>query len=132
MHTILLIGEDPDILARRAILLESSGVDVSCCSASELSLYLAGDFDLVILCHTLEPHVLRSLVMSDVYRRWPRTPVLQVVIGEGALSTETGVDTRMSLVEPSDLVRLAERLLGKAPQLEWHRLSEIRPMSTAA
>src|SRR5579863_840545 len=80
MDKVLIIGEDRVISARRAAILSHSGASVTCCRVAELDLHMWNEaFDLVVLCHTLKPGVQRSVVVAEVYRRWPEARVLQVV-----------------------------------------------------
>jgi hypothetical protein len=121
MNQILLIGEQPSLLANRAEMLVRTGARITCCDMNQLcGLLLTGDFDLVILCHTLLPFgVRRSCAISDIYRRWPRAGVLQVVRGYGKQAAETGLDTTLTWGDPGELVRTAVRALGEPPQAEW-------------
>lgn len=56
LPTILCLGEDPDLLATRAMLLERLGAEVErATSISEALEQLARkDFDLIVLCHTMK------------------------------------------------------------------------------
>jgi hypothetical protein len=134
MDQILLIGEQPSLLATRAEILAKTGALVTCCDMTQLfGLLRDGNFDLVILCDTLlESGVRRSCVISDVYRRWPRASVLQVVRGHGARVAETGLDTSLTWGDSSQLVQAVLRVLGKPPQEEWLAFSEYAPIAYAA
>jgi hypothetical protein len=134
MNHILLIGEQPSLLAARAKILAETGARITCCDMNQLRGVLWDrDFDLVILCYTLlESGVQRSCVISDVYRRWPRASVLQMVVGYGKQTAETGLDTSLMLGDPGELVQAAVRALGKRPPAEWLDFSEYTSITYAA
>jgi hypothetical protein len=129
MDRILLIGEQPSLLATRANILAKTGVSVTCCDINQLNVLLRNEnFDLVILCHTLlRSGVQRSCVISDIYRRWPQASILQVVGGYGDRAAETGLDTSLMWRAPGELVQTAVKLLGKPPQKEWLSFFEETP-----
>jgi hypothetical protein len=131
MDQILLIGEQPALLATRAEILVRTGARITCCDMNQLrGLLWDGDFDLVILCHTLlELSVRRSCAISDIYRRWPSARVLQVVIGYGTQGAETGLDTGLMWGDPDELVQAAMKTMGKPPQAEWLDFSEYTPIA---
>jgi len=134
MNQILLIGEQPSLLAARAEILAGTGACITCCDMNQLRGVLWDrDFDLVILCHTLlESGVRRSCAISDVYRRWPRASVLQMVVGYGKQTAEAGLDTSLMWGDPGGLVQDAVKALGKPPQGEWLDFSEYTSVSYAA
>jgi hypothetical protein len=127
MESILLIGEDCALLNGRAEALEITGANVTCCNAAELDHHLWTEtYDLVVLCHTLKSGVERSLIVAEVYRRWPQARVLQVVLGSEKLPAASGVDATLvmgDLGERGELVEVSMELLGKSRRHKW------RPMS---
>lgn len=56
LPTILCLGEDPDLLGTRAMLLERLGAEVKQATsiAQALEQVAGEDFDLIILCHSLK------------------------------------------------------------------------------
>ena len=134
MERILLIGEQPLLLTARAEILVGTGARITCCDTNQLrGLLWDGDFDLVILCHTLLRYgVRRSCAISDVYRRWPRASLLQVVRGYGKQAARTGLDTSFIWGDSCELVQAVVRALGKPPQAEWLDFCEYPPMTYTA
>jgi hypothetical protein len=127
MESILLIGEDCALLNGRAEALEITGANVTCCSAAELDHHLWTEtYDLVVLCNTLKPGVERSLIVAEVYRRWPQARVLQVVVGSEKLPAAPGVDATLvmgDLGEYGELVEVSMELLGKSRRHKWRPIS---------
>lgn len=125
MDRILLIGEQPSLLANRAEILAKTGACVTCCNMGQFDILLReGSFDLVILCYTLlSSGVRRSCLIADVYRHWPHANVLQVVRGRGDLAADTGLDSSLMWRDPCDLVQAALKLLGGPPQDQWQDFS---------
>lgn len=124
MDSILLIGEDLTVLEGRAAALAITGASVTCCTSSELENdFGSGMFDLVILCHTIQPGFKRSSLTAEIFRRWPQAPILQVVRGRGQLSAESGLEANMAFGELGSLAQLTVKLLGKPPAEEWRPLS---------
>lgn len=112
MDTILLIGEDIQLLKSRALTLALTGASVTYCISSELDLHKRCEmFDLVILCHTLKSATHRSLITAEIYRRWPDAFVLRLIRGDGDLSSQFYVDTNLSLREPAEFVQSAAAAL---------------------
>lgn len=127
MENVLLIGEDSALLDARADALKRTGTTVTCCHAGELDLHPWNEqYDLVILCHTLKSGVERSLIVAEIYRRWPQARVLQVVTGYGRLTAESGMDASIvvgDLGEQGELVEMSLELLGKSRGDKWRPLS---------
>jgi len=127
MDQILLIGEQPSLLATRAESLAETGARVTCCDMNQLNVFKWDEsFDLVILCHTLlGSGVRRSCLIADIYRYWPQADILQVVRGYGDQGAETGVDASLMVRKPNELAAVTMRLLGRPPQEEqWLSLSQ--------
>jgi len=128
MENILLVGEDSDLMRTRAAVLSRSGACVACCNTFDLDARPWDEaFDLVVLCHTVKPGVQRSVIVADVYRRWPRARVLQVLTGYVPPAGESAADVPLVAAgdqgEVGELLELTMAMLGKAPQSEWHSLS---------
>ena len=85
-HIVALsVGSDPLVLGTRNQVLRSDGhTVVSAISADDaLKVFLAGDFDLVILCHSI-PERDRESLTNAIHNRSPKTPVVLVAqrVGE--------------------------------------------------
>jgi len=119
MEKILIIGEDPVLLFQRAALLQQSGASVAFCDLAQLDTHPWNEMiDLVILCHSLKPGVHRSIVVTEVYRRWPNARILQAIAGPGEpVSTSDLVVGDMG--EQGNLLELSIELLRKRPQSDW-------------
>lgn len=117
MTRILLIGEDPAILTRRAEMLRQPGIEVACCLTAQFDdAWVAQEpFDLVILCHTVHPHVEAAMLTAEIFRHWRQTPVLRIVKGTGELPDDSGVDANLVIGKPGQVVDIALKMLGKAP-----------------
>jgi len=127
MENVLLVGQDSVLLDARADSLAETGVLVTCCHASELDLHRWNEtYDLVILCHTLKPGVERSLIVTEIYRRWPKARILQVISGSSRQPAESSVDGNIvvgDMGEQGELVEMSLELLGKSRQSKWRPLS---------
>jgi len=125
MENVLLVGQDSVLLDARANSLAETGVLVTCCNASEFDLHLRNEtYDLVVLCHTLKPGVERSLISTEVYRRWPQARILQVI--SSRLAAESSFDGNIvagDMGEQGELVEVSLELLGKSRQSKWRPVS---------
>jgi hypothetical protein len=134
MENVLLVGEDSALLNGRAEALAITGADVTCCNAAELDRHLWSEtYDLVVLCHTLKSGVERSLIVAEVYRRWPEARVLQVVTNSGRLPGESGVDASIvvgDMGEHGELVEMSMELLGRSRGDKWRPLSNRLPLAS--
>ena len=79
---VLAVGYNPLLLETRSQVLRSAGYTVvSVCSLKEaISRFLQGDFDLVVLCHSIPAHE-RERLAHIVREHTPRTPVIFVSPG---------------------------------------------------
>ena len=127
MENVLLVGEDAALLDARAAMLEGSGVSVAWCRAADLDLHLWNEtYDLVILCHTLKPGVARSMMVAEIYRRWPHARILHVLGNCGREGDDSAVGASVvegDLGERGELVELSMELLGKSRGDKWRPLS---------
>lgn len=75
---ILNVGYDALLLRSRTMLLQSKGYTVESASSIEeaLRLFQAGDFDLVLLCHSIPPEDRKRLTFR--IRAFSTTPVISV------------------------------------------------------
>lgn len=76
LPTILCLGEDPDLLGTRAMLLESLGADVRrATSIAEALEKVAGEqFDLIVLCHSLRQN--DAVAICDAVRERKPPPLI--------------------------------------------------------
>lgn len=75
---ILNVGQDPELLRTRALILRAQGYAVESCSICEaINCFRAGDFDLVILCHSV-PQEERERLICLIRDCGCSTPVLFV------------------------------------------------------
>ena len=127
---VLSVGSDPIVLDTRDLVLKSAGyIVVSAMSISEaVHLFQDGDFDLVILCHSLpirESERLTRLIRAS----GSRTPI--VSISGGAFAERNGfVDVTLDR-DPASLLRGLEDLLSRRAQMQLmgvsgsHNLVEV-------
>ncbi len=118
MENILMVGEDSVLLLRRAALLQKLGASITCCESAQLDTHRWNEnVDLVVLCHTIKPGVHRSVVIAEVYRRWPQARVLQILADpvEAASDRVAG-----DLGEQGELLELSKEFLRKPPECEWY------------
>ena len=108
---VLAVGHDPTLLETRSQILRAAGYKV----VSTLSLnksivyFLEGDFDLVLLCHSI-PVAGRERLARLMREHAPRTPIVTVVsyLGEKDPFADASVDN-----DPEHLVAaLGEFLQG--------------------
>lgn len=81
---ILSVSHDPTLLSTRHMLLQSAGYIVESASSVERAIRSLrnGDFDLVVLCHSL-PEEERARLMRGIRARGSSTPVVFVAAGSG-------------------------------------------------
>ena len=121
----LSVGKDPVLLETRNKVLRSNGYTVisSLSSADAMRLFVAGDFDLVIFCHSI-PKSERQALASAVRDHSPKTPV--VVVSAGLAIAEPPADATIES-GPEQLLQELPRLLKRSPgrsHLE-HRRSKL-------
>lgn len=77
---ILNVGYDALLLRSRTMLLQSKGYCVESASSIEEAIrrFRAGDFDLVILCHSIPPEDRKRLIFR--IRSFSTTPVISVAV----------------------------------------------------
>lgn len=120
MSTVLLVGEDEDLLRTRAAVVRISGAKTICCGAASALAGLQGQpCELVILCHSLQPELITSLI-SAINSHWPETRILLLSSsrewGEAESSTEADI---VCSADPELLVlRTVELLERRGPQPE--------------
>jgi CheY-like chemotaxis protein len=79
MHVgrILSVGYDPILMAVRTMLLRQTGYEVveAHSSGEALKRIKIGNFDLLLICHTVEPDE-RDLLIDASRVLWPQVPML--------------------------------------------------------
>jgi DNA-binding response OmpR family regulator len=82
MTMILSVGNDPSLLRTRNEILFSSGYSVvlAYSEAEAINNFLNGDFDLVILCHSI-PHQEKRLIVASMRHHSPYTPIMLLASG---------------------------------------------------
>ena len=120
MENILMVGEDSVLLLQRAAILQNLGAGITCCNSAQLDTHRWNEnVDLVVLCHTIKPGVHRSVVIAEVYRRWPQARILQVLAGP--VEPESASDrVAGDLGEQGELIELSVQFLRKPPESEWY------------
>jgi len=75
-HSILCVGEDPELLKTRAMLLQTLSAEVKWTTSISEALDDVSHqkFDLIVLCHTLEDS--DAVAISDAIRMRPSPPIL--------------------------------------------------------
>lgn len=76
---ILSIGHDPELLERRSTILRADGYIVDSVSSIKQAIvhFMDGDFDLVLLCHSI-PVKERELLTSSIRAFGSLTPIVSI------------------------------------------------------
>jgi DNA-binding response OmpR family regulator len=114
----LAVGRDPVLLQTRCQVLQSAGYTVVSALSLDQSLkeFRSGDFDLVILCHSI-PELDRELLTKAVHSQSPKTPVIVV---SATLSAMDRFADAMVENEPTTLLQEIPKLLHKVPESYPH------------
>ena len=114
----LAVGLDPLLLETRNRVLESAGhTIVSALSVEQgLERFVSGDFDIVILCHSI-PVRERERLTYAIRRRSPNTPVVVITTKFSAMDSFADA---MIENEPEILLQEIPRILHKAPEKHQH------------
>ncbi|MBC01761.1 MAG: two-component system response regulator [Phycisphaerae bacterium] len=114
-RTILVVDDDPDILASTALALTAEGAEVLEAEDGNtaVSIFLASNPDGVVLDMML-PRRSGFLVLEKIREEQPETPVVMVTANQGrrhhAYAENLGVSAY--LVKPVPMIRLIETLDG--------------------
>ena len=113
MTVVLSAGHDHTLLAIRNMVLGQSGYQVvSASTAAEfMERFFAGDFDLVILCHTI-PEDERRRMADIVHKQSPSTPV--VVLSDGLVG-HAPYATATVAADVRDLLQALPTVLAAGP-----------------
>lgn len=112
---ILSAGRDPNLLASRNEVLRRQGhqVVVAMTSAQVVEAFFGGDFDMVLLCHTI-PSDERRKIIRLVHNHAPSTPVMVVSAYEGQARDAGAIAVPN---QPQDLVAaVADEARRRHPQ----------------
>ena len=113
-HTIIIltVGKDPILLETRNRVLRSAGYTVvSVMSIGEaMAKFLYGDFDLVLLCHTISKEDKERLA-KVIRARGAQTPIVSVEDGTGV--SGDGVADKILPKDPSRLLDGLHELLER-------------------
>jgi DNA-binding response OmpR family regulator len=85
IHTlVLMVGRDPLLMETRAKVLQQAGytVESSLSFTEAIDKFLAGDFDLVLLCHSI-PVEARERLTRRLREHTSRTPIISVASSVG-------------------------------------------------
>ena len=114
-RTILVVDDDPDILASTSLALEAEGATVirSEDGNTAVSLHQASSPDAVVLDMML-PRRSGFLVLEKIRESTPQTPVVMVTANRGRrhLAYAENLGVSAYLVKPVPLVRLLDTLAG--------------------
>ena len=112
MTVVLSAGHDHTLLAIRNMVLARSGYQVvsAATPAEFIDRFFGGDFDLVILCHTI-PEDERHRMADIVHKQSPSTPV--VVLSDGLTSHHTYATATVA-ADVRDLLNALPSLLAMA------------------
>ena len=112
MFRILLAGSDSRLLATRAaVLLKTGAAVVHCNPIKALEILDREEFDLVVLCHSLQQEDV-AVIVDKVHQKTPDAKILMVTSALDGYEpcTNTKIDAT-SIPEPGHLVALAKELL---------------------
>ena len=114
----LAVGRDPLLLETRNQVLRSAGYTVVPALSVEQALqdFVSGDFDIVILCHSL-PVRERERLTYAIRRHSPNTPVVAIASRLSALDSFADA---MVENDPDVLLQELPKLLHKAPEKHQH------------
>jgi len=113
MLKMLLVGDDFRLLATRAALLSKAGVNTVCCNPAEMMRDLQHEnFDLVLLCHSLQDEVAKD-VTAVARRWWPQAKLLLMVSDLSPRASRAfGCDGVIG-AEPTEMMRQTMALLQR-------------------
>lgn len=99
---ILAVGYDPLVLETRSRVLQSAGYLVTSVLSSKQAIaqFLEGDFDLVVLCHSI-PEKERQRLVSVIREHSSRTPIIFISSGLGQRDPSADVTIES---DPKDLL----------------------------
>nr|WP_263338216.1 response regulator [Acidicapsa dinghuensis] len=104
---ILVVGQDPVILQTRSSILRSAGYAAREAStiAEAIELFQNGDFDLILLCHSL-PLNDRDRIVRFIRSAGSHVPICTVSSASGDF--QAGLTDRVLSSRPQDLIKELE------------------------
>lgn len=110
---ILSAGRDPDLLKARNSVLQAQGYRVAAASNSYevVDKLLNGDFDLVLLCHTM-PEEDRRRLARIIIRHSPSTPV--ILISKKGCDNAAVESGALQCCSDQVLATLTQSLIGRS------------------
>jgi CheY-like chemotaxis protein len=114
-HTIVLaVGRDPVLLETRRLILQAAGYTVRSVLSLKQAMFqlLTGDFDLVILCHSISAEDRRRLT-SSIREHTARIPIISISTGFGLPDpfTNATIDS-----DPKQLVTGLREILSRSDE----------------
>jgi|SRR6185312_9002511 len=110
----LSVGQDPVLLETRRQILRHAGYTVVSALSVEQALqsFVSGDFDIVVLCHSM-PVQDRERLTYSIRRHSPNTPVIVVTAKVGAMDSFADATIEN---EPEILLQEIPRMVHKTPE----------------
>jgi DNA-binding response OmpR family regulator len=108
---LLSVGSDPDLMKTRTLVLLKAGYAVrdAMTTSQALKVFEAGDFDLVIICHSI-PEPERLKLITAIRASSPSAKIV-VIRMDGELSAKVADETVHSLDGPEALLRTVAHTL---------------------
>jgi DNA-binding NtrC family response regulator len=118
---VLHVGKDSTLLSTRSEVLRRAGFYVvpTASTVQAMKLFLAGDFDLVIICHSVPADERRSLA-NLVHSHSSSIPVVLITVSyENDLTVDATVqnDPRTLLINLPEILRERSRARGRDERL---------------
>jgi DNA-binding response OmpR family regulator len=130
LTVVLNVGKDFRLLEVRSLILRAAGyvVKTAVCSREAVEQFQAGDFDIVILCHSLTAEDIACLTRS-IGNSSPRVPIITItdVTGRCGYSLDAELDR-----DVSDLLRGLGELLAKVSSLAGKQTAGAERSETSA
>jgi CheY-like chemotaxis protein len=128
LPTILCLGEDPDLLGTRAMLLERLGAEVKRATsiAEALEQVASENFDLIVLCHSLKQS--DAVAICDVIRERKPPPFIVKITNSFGFEEERAQILCDAIVDahPGTLTECAKELLLRKSVARKFPRSELR------
>lgn len=128
LPTILCLGEDPDLLGTRAMLLESLGADVRRATSivEALEKVTGEQFDLIVLCHSLRQS--DAVAICDAVRERKPPPLILKITRSFGFEEERAQLLCDAIVDahPATLTECVRELLLRRSELRKLPRSESR------
>ena len=127
--TILAVGEDADLLRKRAEVLRKTGANVLCSSGAVALKFIAEwEFDLVVLGHSVRQQDAER-IKQVAHRQGSKTLVMLLVSDRMHEQEYDGIDLNGRLFgEPDRLMRSAADLLARQRSPRPDDLSRVKQM----